>query len=123
MPKLCSEMNIMHGKNFVNGSCATGFSARKRYSDEAFFNEVGIRNTRNSQACSLQKENPEAITATYFQTRFSANIRCGIIGNPISGQFEVQDRLTGERCGCSKMAHRHVLIVLPFSVNSFQTVR
>jgi hypothetical protein len=32
IPKLCSQMNILHGKNFVTGSCTIRSSAGKFYS-------------------------------------------------------------------------------------------
>jgi hypothetical protein len=87
-----------------------------------------------------QKKNPQAIEETHFQTRFLVKIWWGIIG-----PFELEGRLTGKyydvsykkschshknmclwksggRCGCSKMAHPLILVVLPFYIDSFQTV-
>jgi hypothetical protein len=115
------------------------------FTDEAFFNEGGITNTRNSHGRSSQDENPHAVTETHFHARFSMNISCGVIGKLLKGPFELEDRLTGDRyrhflqeqlpryckmClwksggrgGCSEMAHLLIVVIPPFSTDSSQPI-
>lgn len=66
------------------------------FTDEACFGRDGITNMRNSHVWSPMEENPHATYETHFQTRFSVNVWCGIIGNHLVGPFVLEHRLTGQ---------------------------
>jgi hypothetical protein len=65
------------------------------FADEAIFSRDDITNTRNTHVWSY--DNPHSTKETHFQTRFSVNIWCGIIGNLLIGPVVLEDRLTSQR--------------------------
>jgi hypothetical protein len=144
MSKLCSRTFTLHCKDSVTGCSATWFSAQNFFTDETFFNKDGITNIRNPHIWSSQEKNPYTNTETHPDHFLGENlVRCyrkttrrtfwtwrsldrRAPPTLLAGSFHscYTGRLWSSvgRCGCSKMEHPLVLVVLPFSIDSFQTV-
>ena len=63
------------------------------FTDEASFTRDGVNNSRNVHTWS--QDNPHETTVTTFQSRFSVNVWCGVIGDRLIGPFVLENNLTG----------------------------
>ena len=63
------------------------------FTDKASFTRDGINNSLNLHTWS--HDNPHETSVTYFQRRFSVNVRCGVLGNRLFGPFVFDNNLTG----------------------------
>ena len=64
------------------------------FTDEASFTRDGINNSRNVHTWS--QDHPHATTVTTFQSRFSVNVWCGVIGDKLIGPFVLENNLSGD---------------------------
>ena len=64
------------------------------FTDEASFTRDGVNNSRNVHTWS--QDNPHETTVTTFQSRFSVNVWCGVIGDRLIGRFVLVKNVTGD---------------------------
>ena len=64
------------------------------FTDEASFTRDGVNNSRNVHTWS--QDNPHETTVTTFQSRFSVNVWCGVIGDRLIGPFVLENNLRGD---------------------------
>ena len=62
------------------------------FTDESSFTRDGVNNSRNVHMWS--QDNPHETTVTTFQSRFSVNVWCGVIGDRLIGPFVFENNLT-----------------------------
>jgi len=63
------------------------------FTDEASFTRDGTNNSPNVHTFS--HDNPHERSITKFQSRFSVNVWCGLLGNKLIGPFVFDNNLTG----------------------------
>ena len=64
------------------------------FTDESSFTWDGVNNSRNVHTWS--QDNPHETTVTTFQSRFSVNVWCGVIGDRLIGPLVFDNNLTGD---------------------------
>ena len=64
------------------------------FTDEASFTRDGVNNSRNVHTWS--QDNPHETTVTTFQSRFSVNVWCGVIGDRLIGPFVFENNVRGD---------------------------
>ncbi|XP_023226911.1 uncharacterized protein LOC111627544 [Centruroides sculpturatus] len=77
------------------GKCATdpSFPAKVLFTDEASFTRKEILNTHNAHF--WMEENPHTIQHRAEQSRFSVNVRAGIVGDHLIGPYLLPLSITG----------------------------